>query len=33
MIMSEIQVSYEEAGDLLEKYGSVRMAVNRYQSM
>lgn len=32
MIMSEIPVSYEEAGILLEKYGSVRKAVESYQS-
>lgn len=32
MIMSEIPVSYEEAGSLLEKQGSVRKAVESYQS-
>ncbi len=32
MIMSEIPVSYEEAGILLDKYGSVRKAVESYQS-
>jgi N-acetylmuramic acid 6-phosphate etherase len=32
MIMSEIPVSYEEAGVLLEKFGSVRKAVESYQS-
>lgn len=32
MIMSEIPVSYEEAGILLEKFGSVRKAVENYQS-
>ena len=31
MIMSEIPVSYEEASRLLEKYGSVRKAVEAYQ--
>ena len=31
MIMSEIPVSYEEAGVLLEKFGSVRKAVESYQ--
>jgi N-acetylmuramic acid 6-phosphate etherase len=31
MIMSEIQVSYEEAGVLLEKFGSVRKAVENFQ--
>ena len=30
MIMGEIPVSYEEAAELLEKYGSVRKAVNHY---
>ena len=32
MIMGEIPVSYEKASELLEKYGSVRKAVNGYQS-
>ena len=32
MIMSEIPVNYEEAGILLEKYGSVRKAVESFQS-
>jgi N-acetylmuramic acid 6-phosphate etherase len=32
MIMSEIPVSYEAAGILLEQYGSVRKAVERFQS-
>jgi N-acetylmuramic acid 6-phosphate etherase len=32
MIMSEIPVSYEEAGILLEKFGSVRKAVESYMS-
>ena len=32
MIMSEIPVSYEEAGVLLDKFGSVRKAVEGYQS-
>lgn len=32
MIMSEIPVSYEEARVLLEKFGSVRKAVERFQS-
>ncbi|MFN3756351.1 MAG: N-acetylmuramic acid 6-phosphate etherase [Flavobacterium sp.] len=32
MIMSEIPVSYEEAGVLLEKYGSVRKAIESFQS-
>ena len=32
MTMEEIPVSYEVAGDLLEKNGSVRKAVNAYQS-
>ena len=31
MIMSEIQVSYEEASTLLSKYGSVRKAVDNYK--
>ena len=31
MIMGEIPVSYEEAGILLETYGSVRKAVDNYQ--
>ena len=31
MIMSEIHVSYEEASELLEKYGSVRKAVDNSQ--
>lgn len=30
MIMAEIPVSYEKAAELLEKYGSVRKAVNNY---
>jgi N-acetylmuramic acid 6-phosphate etherase len=30
MIMGEIPVSYEKAAELLEKYGSVRKAVNFY---
>ncbi len=30
MILSEIPVSYEKAAELLEKYGSVRNAVNNY---
>jgi N-acetylmuramic acid 6-phosphate etherase len=30
MIMSEIKVSYEEASELLKKYGSVRKAVDNY---
>lgn len=30
MIMGEIPVSYEKAAELLEKYGSVRKAVNHY---
>jgi N-acetylmuramic acid 6-phosphate etherase len=30
MIMSEINVSYEEASELLKKYGSVRKAVDNY---
>lgn len=30
MIMGEIPVSYEKAAELLEKYGSVRKAVNSY---
>ncbi|HWR94411.1 MAG TPA: N-acetylmuramic acid 6-phosphate etherase, partial [Flavobacterium sp.] len=32
MIMSEIPVSYEKATELLEKYGSVRKAVDNYNS-
>ena len=32
MIMGEIPVSYEKAAELLEKYGSVRKAVNSFQS-
>ncbi|MFN3639600.1 MAG: N-acetylmuramic acid 6-phosphate etherase [Flavobacterium sp.] len=32
MIMSEIPVSYVEAGILLEKYGSVRKAIESFQS-
>ncbi len=32
MIMGEIPVSYEVAAKLLEKYGSVRKAVNSFQS-
>jgi N-acetylmuramic acid 6-phosphate etherase len=32
MIMSEIPVSYEEASSLLSKYGSVRKAVDNYNS-
>jgi N-acetylmuramic acid 6-phosphate etherase len=32
MIMEEIQVSYDEASELLQKYGSVRKAVDFYQS-
>ncbi|WP_394759673.1 N-acetylmuramic acid 6-phosphate etherase [Flavobacterium sp.] len=31
MIMSEIVVSYEEASELLKKYGSVRKAVDNYK--
>ena len=31
MIMGEIPVSYEQASDLLKKYGSVRNAVDNYQ--
>jgi N-acetylmuramic acid 6-phosphate etherase len=31
MIMSEINVSYEEASELLKKYGSVRKAVDNYK--
>ena len=30
MIMGEIPVSYEEAAELLAKYGSVRKAVEKY---
>jgi len=30
MIMGEIPVSYEQASELLSKYGSVRKAVNNY---
>jgi N-acetylmuramic acid 6-phosphate etherase len=30
MIMGEIPVSYEEASQLLKKYGSVRKAVDYY---
>jgi N-acetylmuramic acid 6-phosphate etherase len=30
MIMDEIPVSYEEASELLKKYGSVRNAVDNY---
>ncbi len=32
MIMSEINISYEEAKVLLEKYGNVRKAVDNYKS-
>jgi N-acetylmuramic acid 6-phosphate etherase len=32
MIMAEIPVSYEEAAELLKKYGSVRKAVDNYSS-
>jgi len=32
MIMGEIPVSYEKAAELLKKYGSVRKAVNSFQS-
>ncbi|MGH2664830.1 N-acetylmuramic acid 6-phosphate etherase [Flavobacterium sp.] len=32
MIMSEINVSYEEAKELLEKYGNVRNAIENYTS-
>jgi N-acetylmuramic acid 6-phosphate etherase len=32
MIMSEIEVSYEKASELLKKYGSVRNAVDYFQS-
>jgi N-acetylmuramic acid 6-phosphate etherase len=32
MIMGEIPVTYEKAAELLEKYGSVRKAVNSFQS-
>lgn len=32
MIMDEISVSYEEAESLLEKYGSVRKAVDNYKA-
>jgi N-acetylmuramic acid 6-phosphate etherase len=32
MIMGEIPVSYEEAAALLEKYGSVRKAVDTFNS-
>lgn len=32
MIMEETQVSYDEASELLQKYGSVRKAVDFYQS-
>jgi N-acetylmuramic acid 6-phosphate etherase len=32
MIMGEIPVSYEKAAELLEKYGSVRKAVDNYSS-
>nr|WP_315146636.1 N-acetylmuramic acid 6-phosphate etherase [uncultured Flavobacterium sp.] len=31
MIMAEIPVSYEKASELLEKYGSVRKAVNSFE--
>jgi N-acetylmuramic acid 6-phosphate etherase len=31
MIMGEIPVSYEEAAELLAKYGSVRKAVDNYK--
>jgi N-acetylmuramic acid 6-phosphate etherase len=31
MIMGEIPVTYEKAAELLEKYGSVRKAVNNYK--
>ncbi len=30
MIMSEIKVSYEEASELLKKYGSVRKAIDNF---
>ena len=30
MIVDEIPVSYEEASELLKKYGSVRLAINNY---
>ena len=32
MIMEEIQVSYDDASELLQKYGSVRKAVDFYKS-
>lgn len=32
MIMGEVPVSYEKAADLLEKYGSVRKAVDNYKA-
>ena len=32
MIMGEIQISYDEASELLKKYGNVRKAVDFYQS-
>ncbi len=32
MIMGEIQISHDEASELLKKYGSVRKAVDFYQS-
>ena len=32
MIMAEIPVSYEKASELLEKYGSVRKAVDNFQA-
>ncbi len=33
MIMSEIPVSYEKASELLQEFGSVRKAVNNYNSI
>jgi N-acetylmuramic acid 6-phosphate etherase len=32
MIMAEIPVSYEEAAELLERFGSVRKAVDNYNA-
>ncbi|MNY45826.1 N-acetylmuramic acid 6-phosphate etherase [compost metagenome] len=32
MIMDEISVSYDEASELLKKYGSVRNAVDNYKN-
>ena len=32
MVMNELGIAYEEANELLEKYGSVRNAVDNFRS-